>query len=85
LFGVQVKGPAGTEITPTLCWGTDLVGGKSKWIYFSENYVYNILSGNIQISLIITSKEYILLADRYLFSLVYKYPFAYFQEQELYR
>ncbi|MBG9456915.1 hypothetical protein ABE61_23780 [Lysinibacillus sphaericus] len=62
-----------------------MLWGKSKWIDFSENYVYNILSGNFQISLIITSKEYILLADRYLFSVVNKYPFAYFQEQEFYR
>jgi len=38
---------------------------KAKWIDFSENYAYNILSGNFQISLIITSKGYILLADRF--------------------
>ncbi|MGE8037044.1 hypothetical protein [Lysinibacillus sp. NPDC093692] len=65
--------------------GAYFVGRKSKWIDFSENYVYNILSGNFQISLIITSKEYILLADRYLFSSLYKYPCVYFQEQEYYR
>lgn len=62
-----------------------LVERKPKWIDFSENYVYNILSGNIQISLIITSKEYILLADRYLFSTMNKYPFDNFQEQEFHR